>query len=92
MGTELTPIKAIRKQCVKCSGGVLKNALWCPVTDCTLWPYRLGARPSTVAAKHCPELVDPAAQPGPGVNVDDLPKGIPGAVEWFKARRAGAAP
>jgi hypothetical protein len=43
METELTPIKAIREHCVECSGGVFKSALWCPVTDCTLWRYRLGA-------------------------------------------------
>jgi hypothetical protein len=44
----------------------------------------------TVAAKHCPELVDPAAQPGPEVDVDSLPNGIPAAVEWFERRREAA--
>lgn len=87
METELTPIKAIRAHCVECSGSVFKCALWCPVTNCALWQYRLGSRPSTVAAKHCPELVDPEAQPGSQIDVDSLPKGIPGAVEWFKRRR-----
>ena len=90
MRKELTPIRAIGKHCIECSGGVVKNALWCPVTNCTLWPYRLGARPSTVAAKYCPELVDPAAHPGPEVNVDDLPNGIPAAVAWFRCRRVAA--
>jgi hypothetical protein len=32
---ELTPVKAIRQHCIGCSGGKFKNALWCPVTDCT---------------------------------------------------------
>jgi len=89
--TELSPIKAIRQHCVECSGGVFKHVLWCPVASCTLWPYRLGSRPSTVRAKYCPELVDPAAQPGDSVGMDDLPKGIPRAVEWFKGRRAAEA-
>jgi hypothetical protein len=91
MGTELTPLKAIRRHCIECSGGTFRNALWCPVTDCTLWPYRLGARPSTVAEKHCPELVDPAAQPAPDVDVDRLPGGLPGAVAWFEQQRVVSA-
>ena len=91
MGKELTPFKAIRKHCIECSGGMPKAALWCPVASCTLWPYRLGARPSTVREKHCPELVDAKAQPGPRVNVDDLPNGLPAAVEWFRERRAAEA-
>ena len=84
---ELTPVKAIRRHCIECSGGTFKNVLWCPVTSCTLWRYRLGGRPATVAAKHCPELVDPAVQPGPDVDVDTLPGGLPGAVAWFERRR-----
>jgi hypothetical protein len=87
---ELTPLRAIRKHCIECSGNLVKNALWCQVTSCTLWRYRLGARPSTVREKHCPELVDPAAQPGPEMNVEDLPNGIPAAVAWFRARRETA--
>jgi hypothetical protein len=85
--TELTPVKAIRRHCIACSGDTFKGALWCPVTDCTLWQYRLGARPSTVAARYCPELFDPAAQPASDVNFDTLPGGLPGAVAWFEQQR-----
>ncbi len=47
----LTPIKAIRKKCLDCSGGEHKEIEGCPITECPLYPYRFGKRPET-AAKH----------------------------------------
>lgn len=44
----LTPMKAIRKKCLDCSGGELKQVRECPIKTCTLWPYRMGKRPETV--------------------------------------------
>ena len=44
----LTPIKSIRAKCIDCSGGSLKEVRLCPVKDCTLYPYRMGKRPSRV--------------------------------------------
>ena len=41
-----TPIKSIREKCIDCSGGQLKEVRLCPVTDCALYPYRMGKRPS----------------------------------------------
>ncbi|GAG31367.1 unnamed protein product, partial [marine sediment metagenome] len=43
----LTPLKAIRKECLACSGGSLKYVRFCPCDGvhskwCDLWPYRLG--------------------------------------------------
>lgn len=38
----LTPLKAIRKNCVECSGGSLKNVRECHITDCHFYEYRLG--------------------------------------------------
>ena len=38
----LTPLKAIRKNCIDCSGGSLKNVRECHITDCCLYEYRLG--------------------------------------------------
>lgn len=42
---KLTPIKAIRAKCVDCSCGQLKEVRECPVTNCPLYPYRMGKRP-----------------------------------------------
>ena len=41
-----TPIKAIRKNCIKCTGGSLVEIRKCPVIDCPIYPYRMGFRPS----------------------------------------------
>jgi len=43
---ELTPMKAIRRKCYDCSGGSANEVKLCTVTQCPLWPYRLGKRPS----------------------------------------------
>ena len=40
-----TPIKSIREKCVDCSCGSHKEIRLCPVTDCALYPYRMGRRP-----------------------------------------------
>ncbi|MBM3299449.1 MAG: hypothetical protein FJY85_05815 [Deltaproteobacteria bacterium] len=42
----LTPIKAIRAKCMDCSCYQPKEIRLCPVTNCPLWPYRMGRRPS----------------------------------------------
>ena len=43
--TKLTPIKSIRAKCVDCCCGDLKEVRQCPITECPLWPYRMGRRP-----------------------------------------------
>lgn len=40
-----TPIQAMRAKCLDCSGGQPKEVRLCPVTNCALWPYRMGKRP-----------------------------------------------
>lgn len=34
--------KAIRLKCIDCSGGNLAEVRKCPVTNCSLWRYRMG--------------------------------------------------
>lgn len=43
--TNTSPIKAIRKNCVECSGGSPKEARLCVHTGCPLWPFRMGKSP-----------------------------------------------
>ena len=43
-----TPVKSIRKYCLECSGGSYLEAKQCVVTDCPLYPYRLGKSPNRV--------------------------------------------
>ena len=42
----MTPVKAIRKYCVDCSGHSRKEVELCPITDCFLYRYRLGKNPN----------------------------------------------
>ena len=41
-----TPVKAIRKKCIDCSGGSLKEVRLCQVTECELYPFRMGRNPN----------------------------------------------
>ena len=43
-----TPIKSIREKCIDCSGGSYKEVKHCLVTNCALYPYRMGKRPTKV--------------------------------------------
>jgi len=43
----LTPIKSIRKHCLECSGGSVKEVRECIIENCPLYPYRLGKRPKS---------------------------------------------
>ena len=45
----LTPIKAIRKRCLDCSGFSPKEVANCEEKDCPLWEYRFGKRPKEKA-------------------------------------------
>jgi hypothetical protein len=41
-----TPLQAIRKKCLECSGGSPKEAANCIILDCDLYPFRLGMNPN----------------------------------------------
>lgn len=41
----LTPIQAIRKNCLQCSGGSVKDVRECVIKDCPLFDFRLGTNP-----------------------------------------------
>jgi hypothetical protein len=44
----ITPMKAIRKKCLDCSGGSAREVSLCPITTCPIYSYRYGKRPETV--------------------------------------------
>lgn len=35
--------QAIKAKCLDCSGGIRAEIRRCPVTNCPLWPFRMGA-------------------------------------------------
>ncbi len=44
----MTPIKAIRHNCLECCCGSAHEVARCTLGHkCALWPYRFGCRPST---------------------------------------------
>ena len=40
-----TPVKAMRKKCLDCCYGQVKEVRLCQAVECALWPYRFGRRP-----------------------------------------------
>ena len=42
----MTPVKAIRKKCLDCCCGQVKEVKICPCLDCSLYPFRLGKNPN----------------------------------------------
>lgn len=46
MSKNLSPVKSIRKFCIRCSGNSPKGVRLCPVTECSLYPYRFGKNPN----------------------------------------------
>ena len=84
-------MKAVRKNCLECSGGSARQVMWCPCnghnsTDCVFWPSRFGKRPETLIAKHGPYLLTPEVMPSAGVALDELPATVATASEWLKER------
>ena len=93
----ITPIAAIRANCLECGGGSFKAVLWCPCdgvhsTRCHVWPFRFGSRPETVAARFGPALVTPGNMPGAEVCEDDLPNGMEAAAAYLAGRQAAGGP
>lgn len=50
-----SPLKAIRAQCTDCSGGSINEAKKCPVTNCPLYPFRMGHNPFVKKREWTPE-------------------------------------
>ena len=73
----MTPIKAIRKKCLDCSG-TWKAVKYCPCdglnsTRCELWPFRFGKRPQTAAKYYGAQFLDPQQMPDANDDIDSLP-------------------
>ena len=63
MKTINTPIKAMRKKCLDCTAGSLKEVRLCPVVECALYPYRFGKRPTQAILDTINEFYEKKAEP-----------------------------
>lgn len=41
----ISPLRAIRLKCLDCCGGYRSEVANCPITDCSLYPFRFGKNP-----------------------------------------------
>lgn len=46
MKKKLTPLKAVRKNCLDCNAGSAYEVRICEENDCPLWIYRFGKNPA----------------------------------------------
>lgn len=87
--TDSVSMKAVRKNCLECSGGSARQVLWCPCnghtsTDCVFWASRFGVRPETFINRHGPYLLTPEIMPAADVDLEELPNTVAGASEWLR--------
>ena len=71
-------LKMVRRNCLDCSGGVVKYVTWCPCdglhsTRCEFWPFRFGQGVEKVRRRYGPQLATPELMPEANVKMDDLP-------------------
>ena len=43
----MSPMRAIRRKCLDCSGGQVTEVKLCETVTCPLWPFRVGRHPYT---------------------------------------------
>ena len=48
---QLSPMRAIRLKCLECMNKQRGEVAKCPITDCSLWPFRFGIREETAKKK-----------------------------------------
>lgn len=57
-----TPVRAMRTKCLECANWNMQEVASCPMTDCALWPYRKGKRPTEEDIAIVEATVDPFAE------------------------------
>lgn len=69
---ELTPRKAIRRNCLDCCCGSRKAVAYCTCTDCNLWPHRFGISPAKVRKHMGGKWLNPKLMPDANVPLGSL--------------------
>jgi len=55
MTPKISPMRAIRAKCLECSNGSVREVRLCPITDCNLYPFRMGRNPYIKKRELSPE-------------------------------------
>ena len=63
-----TPIKAMRKKCLDCTAGSLKEVRLCTVVECALYPYRFGKRPTQAIVDTINDYYEKKGEPARGLS------------------------
>jgi hypothetical protein len=58
----MSPMQAIRRKCLDCSGGQIVEVRLCEAVTCSLWPFRAGRHPYT--RTRVLEAISEASAPG----------------------------
>jgi hypothetical protein len=58
MNKYVTPIKSIRKHCLQCSGGSVKEVRECVIHQCVLYNFRMGKNPRRKGINRKKRVVD----------------------------------
>lgn len=74
-----SPARLIREKCLDCNT-TIKMVKYCPCDGihsrrCSLWPYRFGRKPASVAKSKTlgPQFVNPKEMPEANTPLDELP-------------------
>lgn len=57
-----TPVRAMRTKCLECANWSPSEVAACELTDCALWPYRRGKRPTAEDIAIVKATIDPFAK------------------------------
>ena len=74
--TRVSPLKAIRQMCLDCCNLQPSVVKFCTLdgihsTRCSLWPFRFGRRPESVARSKNARFIDPEQMPDANVAQED---------------------
>ena len=56
----VTPLRAVRQECLDCCGGSANEVRLCVSKSCPLWPFRFGRRPTDELKAEVARVLHPA--------------------------------
>ena len=82
----MSPMQAIRRKCLDCSGGQIVEVRLCEAVTCSLWPFRAGRHPYTKT--RVLEAISEASAPG-GTPIAESASSSPTGLQDASCRESG---